>query len=127
MNRDERLEWARTATVEKWADAVAEVVMGWEKFSNGYNAYLTPWEGKVVLGADWNPDSDIGDAWKVLGKINTLRFSSRQKFLLELQKAISDDTLKSGNLVAWPDAIFHLKPRDICLAALLVAEEAEQS
>ena len=59
------------------------------------------------------------DAWKVVKRIQGSRFSTRKRFINELQKLVTpEDSIKRGTLVHPGWVLFFLKPVDICLAAL---------
>lgn len=69
--------------------------------------------------AGCNYSSDMSDAWKVFQNIKERLFSTRQKFMKELQLLISCNTdLPIGQMLAWPDAFWWITPELICRAAL---------
>ena len=59
--------------------------------------------------------TSIADAWEARDAIGKRLFSVRSGFANELRCLLRTD---DGYQLAWPDAIFHLEPRHICIAAL---------
>lgn len=70
---------------------------------------------------DWHPTESISDAFQVVEKIHeTWIFSKRQAFLKALQEVVSNgivELTKSKQMIAWPDLLFYITPKAICLAA----------
>lgn len=98
----------------------------WEVDEPGFMGKLVP---RIVSGPDgeiWAPLERIDHAWMVLATIGeSPDWRVRAGFQLDLGNIVgAGEWWKSGPL--WPQGLFHLTPRAICLAALLaVGEEVE--
>jgi hypothetical protein len=69
--------------------------------------------------------TDIAAAWTVFQDQRRQLFSKRMAFFRQLGRLLQKHPeLKSGCLVAWPDAMMFLTPEKICKAALLAVLEA---
>jgi len=69
--------------------------------------------GEVDDVVDYSSNFDSSNL--VMHKMNQAIFSKRQRFLKELKAVIQKN---AGIDVRWPDAVFMMKPRHICIAAL---------
>jgi len=77
----------------------------------------------MMARGEWNPCDDIYYAWELLKRMKQSLFSERRNFMHTLQQVISHGKMSSGELViAWPEAIWHMTPRDITIAAILAKE-----
>lgn len=114
---------------------VAEKIMGWTIKNPPY----THWEKDGVYKANcitsdcvdcgtdfepWNPAVDWNEAMQVRDHVHQeYIFSERMKFNEILQHLVTPkNLLLMGNLVSWPDGWMLIKPRDICIAALMVKD-----
>jgi hypothetical protein len=121
MTRNERIAWAKDATPEQWAEALAVGVMGWRK------AIYDRWfdvDDKFVFGGCFDPAKLIQDAWLVHRKMADGNLHRRGTYFVELTEAIRNRQCQE-TLGTWRTAL-DMTPRDICLAALLVADEASE-
>jgi len=107
---------------------VAEKVMGWEPVYDDGDiiSFITEYGTLLFFSDDdeceWNPSTDIRDAWQVVEKMKRSNFSARHRFVTELQKEVTPKELKDKNQLldlGW--MIFYLTPKSICLAALKAA------
>lgn len=112
-------------------DAVAEHVLGWQRWDTwedqGRTRPVTKW---VVQGRQWPTHTrpwagDMKYAWQIVQVVRAFwLFSERQAFLLALQEQTTHKVDGTGELVtiAWPDVLWHVAPPTICRAAVAVAK-----
>jgi hypothetical protein len=73
---------------------------------------------------------EVADAWAVLEKTQSWRFSQRQEFYGHLADMVT--THDSGRRIAWPDALGFMAlrgsfPESVCKAALLAVPDTQAS
>ncbi len=119
MTHDERLAWARSATVEEWAAACATLVMGWHP--RHPQEWRAPWvnaSGVSVAGWTWEPSISIADAWEVHQRMG--QGDLRDSYHVHLCIVIEARRHAKGQTCCYS---LDLTPEDICLAALLSVED----
>ena len=109
-------------------EAVAEHVMGWQRWATHRDAARTDPETRwFVEGRRWPTrtpawSTEIGRAWDVVRHMRKMLFSQRQAFLLALQEQTAHKVEGTGEhvTIGWPDVLWFLTPETICRAAVAV-------